>query len=247
MRALEASRAAGLPDPARGKMTWRGKIHGEDLAVPPTKRGAKRTQARSSSWSRPIAKTTDEITLVPVAPLTNIAAAILLDPRFAARVPEIVIMGGGHEVGNVTPAAEFNIWCDPEAAAIVLAAGFRQMTLVPLDATHRALVSYADCEKLRGLGTPAGIAAAEFIGHRIEVHDEIQKMAVAGTDAGARCGLRRQPHRPVDHHDATPTCGGGDPWHTDRRPHGDRHAFAAGRRRNATSRSMRTPRASRSF
>ena len=124
---------------------------------------------------------TDEIVLVPVAPLTNIAAAILLDPKFVARVPEIVIMGGGHEIGNVTPAAEFNIWGDPEAAAIVMAAGFRKMTLVPLDATHRALVSYADCEKLRALGTPAGIAAADFIGHRIVIHDKIQKMEIAGT------------------------------------------------------------------
>jgi inosine-uridine nucleoside N-ribohydrolase len=89
--------------------------------------------------------------------------------------------GRRHEIGNVTPSAEFNIWGDPEAAAVVFAAKFRKMTLVPLDATHRALVSYADCEKLRALGTPAGSAAADFIGHRIHVHDEIQRMAVAGT------------------------------------------------------------------
>lgn len=157
-----------------------GKIHGKVLPIPATTR-RKADQGAVEFLIETYRNATDEITLVPVAPLTNIAAAILLDPKFAERVPEIVIMGGGHEIGNVTPAAEFNIWADPEAAAIVFAARFRKMTLVPLDATHRALVSYEDCKKLRALGTPAGEAAAEFIGHRIEVHDEIQKMAVAGT------------------------------------------------------------------
>lgn len=157
-----------------------GKIHGKTLSVPPSKR--RKAEAGAVEFLiETYRQATDEIVLVPVAPLTNIAAAILLDPKFTSRVPEIVIMGGGHEIGNVTPAAEFNIWGDPEAAAIVFAAGFRKMTLVPLDATHRALVSFADCQKLRALGTPAGMAAADFIGHRIEVHDEIQKMAVAGT------------------------------------------------------------------
>lgn len=157
-----------------------GKIHGKTLSVPATTR--RKADAGAVEFLIEIYRqATDDIALVPVAPLTNIAAAILLDPKFVARVPEIVIMGGGHEIGNVTPAAEFNIWGDPEAAAIVMAAGFRKMTLVPLDATHRALVSYSDCEKLRALGTPAGTAAADFIGHRIVIHDKIQKMAVAGT------------------------------------------------------------------
>ncbi|HWA48839.1 MAG TPA: nucleoside hydrolase [Dongiaceae bacterium] len=157
-----------------------GKIHGKTLPIPATTR--RRADASAVEFLiETYRNATDEITLVPVAPLTNIAAAILLDPKVAERVPEIVIMGGGHEIGNVTPAAEFNIWGDPEAAAIVFATKFRKMTLVPLDATHQALVSYADCEKLRALDTPAGRAAADFIGHRIEVHDEIQKMAVAGT------------------------------------------------------------------
>jgi inosine-uridine nucleoside N-ribohydrolase len=118
---------------------------------------------------------------VPVAPLTNIAAALILYPKLAALVPEVVIMGGGHAVGNVTPAAEFNIWADPEAAAIVFAAGFREMTLVPLDATHRALVSRDDCAALRALGTPAGTATADITEPRINAHDQSQRMVVAGT------------------------------------------------------------------
>jgi purine nucleosidase/ribosylpyrimidine nucleosidase len=58
-------------------------------------------------------------------------------------------MGGGHRVGNTTASAEFNIWADPEAADMVFAAGFERLTLVPLDATHRALVTRADVERLQ--------------------------------------------------------------------------------------------------
>lgn len=157
-----------------------GKIHGRTLPVPPSPR-RKADASAVEFLIETYRNATDEIALVPVAPLTNIAAALTLYPRLVDCVPEVVIMGGGHEIGNVTPAAEFNIWADPEAASIVLAARFPRMTLVPLDATHRALVSYDDCEKLRALGTAAGKAAADFIGHRIQVHDEIQRMAVAGT------------------------------------------------------------------
>ncbi len=157
-----------------------GKIHGTTLPVPPSRR-----RAASDDAVRFLIETfraaTDPVALVAVAPLSNIAAALALDPGFASRVPELVVMGGAHALGNVTPSAEFNIWGDPEAAAMVFAAGFARITLVPLDATHRALVSRADCERLAALGTPAGRAAAEFIGHRIAVHDDIQRMPVAGT------------------------------------------------------------------
>jgi inosine-uridine nucleoside N-ribohydrolase len=157
-----------------------GKIHGRTLPVPPSSR-RKADVGAVEFLVETYRNTTDAITLVPVAPLTNIATALTLYPKLVDRVPEIVIMGGSHEVGNITPAAEFNIWADPEAASIVLSAKFRRITLVTLDATHRALVSYEDCERLRALSTPAGIAAADFIGHRIQTHDEIQRMPVAGT------------------------------------------------------------------
>jgi inosine-uridine nucleoside N-ribohydrolase len=157
-----------------------GKFHGRTLPIPPSPR-RKADAGAVEFLVETYRAATDEIILVPVAPLTNVAAALTLHPKLVDRVPEIVIMGGGHEIGNVTPSAEFNIWGDPEAAAIVFAAGWRKLTLVPLDATHRALVSYADCERLRALGTPAGTAAADFIGHRIHVYDEFQRMVVAGT------------------------------------------------------------------
>jgi inosine-uridine nucleoside N-ribohydrolase len=157
-----------------------GKFHGKTLPLPPARR-AKADQGAVEFLIETYRNASDEITLVPVAPLTNIAAALTLYPKLVDQVPEVVIMGGGHEIGNTTPSAEFNIWGDPEAAAIVLEAKFRKITLVPLDATHRALVSKTDCERLRTLGTPAGAAAADFIGHRIEAYDESQPMDVLGT------------------------------------------------------------------
>ncbi len=120
---------------------------------------------------------TDEITLVPVGPLSNIASVLALDPKFVDRVPEVIIMGGGHAVTNTTSSAEFNIWADPEAAALVMNAGFRKLTLVPLDATHKAVISLDQCRTLRASGKPAAEAAALFVEKRIEGYRSYQQLA----------------------------------------------------------------------
>ncbi|MDR5700438.1 nucleoside hydrolase [Agromyces aerolatus] len=122
--------------------------------------------------------TTEQITLVPVAPLTNIAAAVTCDPKIVDAVAEVVIMGGAHAFGNVTPAAEANIWHDPYAADVVFQAGFERLVLVPLDATHQALIDQAQADELAALGTPAAEAASRFISHRIAVHDESQPQPI---------------------------------------------------------------------
>jgi inosine-uridine nucleoside N-ribohydrolase len=121
--------------------------------------------------------TIDEITLVPVGPLSNIASALALFPKLVDCVPEVIIMGGGHAVANVTPSAEFNIWADPEAAALVFAAGFRNLTLVPLDATHKAVISLDQCKTLRASGKPAAEAAAIFTEKRIDGYRFYQRLA----------------------------------------------------------------------
>jgi purine nucleosidase/ribosylpyrimidine nucleosidase len=123
--------------------------------------------------------TTEQIALVPVGPLSNIGAALAIDPGIAKAVHEVVIMGGGHHVGNTTSSAEFNIWADPEAADMVLTAGFERLTLVPLDATHQALVSREDVARFEALGTPAGEAAAKFVGRRIDAYSSGHRVAVA--------------------------------------------------------------------
>jgi purine nucleosidase len=95
-----------------------------------------------------------EVTLCCLAPLTNIALAMAKEARLAGHLREIVIMGGSFsEGGNVTPAAEFNIYVDPEAATRVLGCG-APITMIPLDCTHQALSTMPRLEKLRSMGTP---------------------------------------------------------------------------------------------
>jgi inosine-uridine nucleoside N-ribohydrolase len=89
-----------------------------------------------------------EITLVVVGPMTNIALALALDPGLAQKVRELVFMGGGIIGGNVTARAEFNIWADPEAAAIVLNSGIKA-TMFGLDVTNRAWLDVGDLARLR--------------------------------------------------------------------------------------------------
>jgi purine nucleosidase len=102
------------------------------------------------------------VTLCPLGPLTNIAAAFNKAPDIIERVEEVVLMGGAYfEVGNITPTAEFNIYVDPEAAEIVLKSG-ANTTMMPLDVTHKALVTKDRNDRFRALGTPVGIAVAEM-------------------------------------------------------------------------------------
>ena len=89
-----------------------------------------------------------QITLVPVGPLTNMALALLLEPKLPQLLKQVVLMGGSiAEHGNVSPVAEANIWCDPHAADAVLTAGFK-LTMVGLDVTYRVLLPISMFEKI---------------------------------------------------------------------------------------------------
>lgn len=102
------------------------------------------------------------VTLCPLGPLTNIATAFERAPDIVEKVQQIVLMGGAYfEVGNITPAAEFNIYVDPEAADIVFKSG-ADIVVMPLDVTHKALVTKPRNDAFRALGTPVGIAVAEM-------------------------------------------------------------------------------------
>ena len=102
------------------------------------------------------------VTLVPVGPLTNIATAFRNAPDIVGRVAEIVLMGGAYfEVGNITPAAEFNIYVDPEAAEIVFKSGIK-LTVMPLDVTHKALTTRPRVDAFRSMGTEVGRMVGEW-------------------------------------------------------------------------------------
>jgi purine nucleosidase/pyrimidine-specific ribonucleoside hydrolase len=101
------------------------------------------------------------ITLVATGPLTNVALLAARHPAAAAALERVVIMGGAIGLGNVTPAAEFNIWADPDAARRLFTSGL-DVTMVGLDVTHKALVTREANERLRGRGR-AGRLTAELI------------------------------------------------------------------------------------
>jgi len=119
------------------------------------------------------------ITLCALGPLTNIALALVREPRIAPRIREIVLMGGGFfEGGNVTPAAEFNIHVDPHAADIVFRSGV-PIVMMPLDVTHKALTTAQRIDAIRSLGTGVGDAVAAML-EFFERFDEEKY----GTDGG---------------------------------------------------------------
>ncbi|RWC47713.1 MAG: nucleoside hydrolase [Mesorhizobium sp.] len=119
------------------------------------------------------------ITLCALGPLTNVALALIREPRIAPRIKEIVLMGGGFfEGGNVTPTAEFNIYVDPQAADVVFKSGV-PIVMMPLDVTHKALTTAKRTQAFRALDTKVGTATAEML-EFFERFDEEKY----GTDGG---------------------------------------------------------------
>ncbi|MDI3341449.1 MAG: nucleoside hydrolase [Sphaerobacter sp.] len=103
-----------------------------------------------------------DVTLVPVGPLTNVALAIRREPRILPRIREIVLMGGSYTLGNVTPAAEFNIYADPEAADVVFSSGL-PITMIGLELTHQVKATPEVVARIRALGNPVAEMAAELL------------------------------------------------------------------------------------
>lgn len=104
----------------------------------------------------------ENIILVPTGPLTNIATFLLAYPNLKPKIERISLMGGGIFRGNMSPLAEFNIYADPEAAAIVFKSGV-PITMCGLDVTHKAVVFQKDIETFRAIGNNTGIAAAGLL------------------------------------------------------------------------------------
>src|SRR5262249_33083969 len=103
------------------------------------------------------------ITICSLSPLTNLAMALVREPKIAPRIKEIVMMAGAYfEMGNITPTAEFNINVDPEAADVVLTSGVKT-TMLPLDVTHQMRSTKARLDRFRAIGNRCGIAAAEMM------------------------------------------------------------------------------------
>jgi inosine-uridine nucleoside N-ribohydrolase len=146
-------------------------IHGESglegAELPEATRGP--VPEHAIDWmAATLASATEPVTLVPVGPLTNIGLFLARYPDLAPKVDRVVIMGGAIAEGNVTPAAEFNIWADPEAAHRVFTSGW-PLTMVGLDVTHKARITKPDLEQLAGAGR-AGRLISDLYSFFIPIH-----------------------------------------------------------------------------
>ncbi len=145
--------ARGADRPLKRELTVAPDIHGvsgldgADLPEP----GFEGLNIQATDFIiKTLLESTEKIILVPTGPLTNIASTLRQKPNIKERIERIVLMGGAVCDSNITPAAEFNIYVDPEAAEIVFASGL-PITMVGLDATNKALFTFSDIERIAGL------------------------------------------------------------------------------------------------
>lgn len=128
------------------------------------------------------------VTLVPTAPLTNIALLLRTHPEVVRNIERIVFMGGAVATGNATPVAEFNVWHDPEAAAVLLTAGV-PITMYGLDVFERVIVPAADVQRLRSSAEPGLRMAGDLLAHRDPASTGDPTPSGGLGDAGAVCAV----------------------------------------------------------
>ncbi len=161
--------AAGAPRPLVRERYVAAYVHGETGLdgpdLPPPAREAAAEHAVDFIAARLRER---PLTLVPTGPLTNIALLLARYPELQERINRVVLMGGAIAEGNVTPAAEFNIWADPEAAQRVFSSGL-DVTMVGLDVTHRALVKQEHVDRMAAAGR-AGKLVADLYGFYLRFH-----------------------------------------------------------------------------
>ncbi|MEV8585947.1 nucleoside hydrolase [Streptomyces sp. NPDC051180] len=169
--------AAGRDRPLHGPRRIAEDIHGDsgldgpgfaqgEPDVPLDPRDAV-TLVRDVLLARP-----EPVTLVPTGPLTNIAVLLLAHPELAGRIERIVLMGGSTDRGNTTPAAEFNILCDPEAADIVFRSGV-PVTMFGLNATHQARATPEVVARIAELGTPLSALCVDLLTYFATTYREV--------------------------------------------------------------------------
>ena len=117
------------------------------------------------------------LTVVALGPLTNVGLAIVKEPRILAQIEQVVLMGGSATEGNVTPAAEFNIYVDPHAAHIVFSAGI-PVVMLGLNLTHQVITTPDRLARIRSLDTPVARAAAELL--QFYGHHDIERYGLPG-------------------------------------------------------------------
>lgn len=157
--------AGGAPKPLLRELIIADNVHGEsglDGPALPEPGFAPQALTAVELMAKTLRASAEPITLVPTGPLTNIALLLSAHPELKAKIARIVLMGGSAGPGNWTPAAEFNIYVDPEAAEMVFGAGV-PITMCGLDVTHAAQVMDEDIERIRAITNPIARTVAELL------------------------------------------------------------------------------------
>ncbi len=162
---LDVEVHAGADGPLFGRQEFARHVHGEtglgDVVLPEPDRGP--DSAHAVEYLVEATRSEEGIHLVPIGPLTNVALALRADPSLADRVASITLMGGSAlGVGNVSAAAEFNVFADPEAADEVFRCGAR-VTMLGLNLTHQVRMGAAHAAECRTIGTPVADAMAGLL------------------------------------------------------------------------------------
>jgi inosine-uridine nucleoside N-ribohydrolase len=153
--------AAGAPRPLVRERRVAAEVHGQTgLDGPDLPRPSRAPEGTHAiDWiAATIEASPRPVTLVAIGPLTNVALFLARYPELAAKLARVVLMGGAYGEGNVTPAAEFNIWADPEAARRVFSSGL-DVTMVGLDVTHKALMTPDHVQRLGQSGRAGKLVA----------------------------------------------------------------------------------------
>ncbi|MET9786644.1 nucleoside hydrolase [Streptomyces canus] len=186
---IPVARGAARPliEPVRTAQHVHGLDGMGDLGLPAPTRVAVDVDA-VTLLRREILASPRPVTLIPTAPLTNIALLLRTHPEVVRNIERIVFMGGAVATGNATPVAEFNVWHDPEAAAVLLTAGV-PITMYGLDVFERVVVPAADVERLRASSEPSLRMAGELLAHRDPATSGDPTPTGGLGDAGAVCAV----------------------------------------------------------
>lgn len=190
---IRAPMAKGCPRPLLSPVMTAPSVHGKsglDGPALPEPAQAPVDLSAPELMARTILTSPEPVTLVPTGPLTNVAALLLAHPEVKARIARISLMGGCIAHGNWTPAAEFNILVDPEAADVVFRSGV-PITMAGLDVTEQALLYPADFARIRAVGGPVASVVADWLEFFYQFHHSMGYPGAPIHDAVAVAWLLR--------------------------------------------------------
>ena len=182
--------AAGAPKPLARELIIADNVHGESGLDGPTLLDpafAPLAMTGLELMAKCLRESPEPVTLVPTGPLTNIALLLAAHPELKSKIGRIVLMGGAAGAGNWTPAAEFNIYVDPEAADMVFSAGI-PITLCGLDVTHQAQVMDEDIARVRAIPNPVAQCVADLLDFFMIYHRD-PKWGFAGAPLHDPCTI----------------------------------------------------------